>query len=167
MGDPEGAVHYYNWYTKQFPGDGIEPLNHVSWALALYRTGNIKAAEIKLKEVAIENLHIWDWLLGGSMAQWDIWYGSNFSEPQYLEEAPSDYMGLWQIEELDWLRKLSMSEGVAAFMEETTSIRRSLKNLAPGQDRTRLVMRLFEIQDQVHSGLSSTTSNVLLLRSVR
>ncbi len=165
LGDSDGAIHYYNWYTKQFPGDGIEPLNHLSWVLALYRTGNIKTAEIRLKEAVLENLHIWDWLLGGNMTQWDIWYGSNFSEPQYLEDAPSEYINLWQIEELEWARVLSTSEGVAVIMEESTSIRRSLKNLVPGNGRTRLVKRLFEIQDQVRDSLNDAPTNVVQLRS--
>ncbi|MFZ9595973.1 MAG: tetratricopeptide repeat protein [Bdellovibrionia bacterium] len=149
LGDHDGALQFYDWYTKKFPEDGVEPLNHVTWALASYRSGKIEDAQRKLKEAATRNPHIWDWLRGDSMDRWDIEYGCNFDEPEYLHEAPPEILELWTPEELNWVCEYSMTEEVVSLMAELTSIRRELKGLRPGPRRTAVCERLFELQSSV------------------
>src|SRR5690349_7130797 len=79
LGEPEGALRFYDWYIHNFPGEMVDPLNHLSWALTLFRTGNRIPAETKLLEAAFENPHTFDWLNGDSLSRLDIWYGTNLA----------------------------------------------------------------------------------------
>lgn len=162
LGDAEGAILYYDWYLKKFPDDGIEPLNHVSWALALKRIGKNEAAERKLLEAALENPHIWDWLYGGILARWDIWYGTNFAEPEYLSQAPEEFLNLWEEDELAWAHNFSMTETVASVMTKQRTILSKLMNLAPGKLRSEQVDQLFALRDMVRRESKAKKKLVLL-----
>jgi len=56
MGDLDGALVHYDWYEQEFPDDGAEPYNHLTWALALYRGGRKEDAFHRLYQTMLENL---------------------------------------------------------------------------------------------------------------
>jgi hypothetical protein len=37
MGDVEGALASFDWYEDAYPGDGGDPYQYLTWALALFR----------------------------------------------------------------------------------------------------------------------------------
>ena len=64
LGDIDGAIGYYDWYSEAFPDDGPEPFNHLSWALSLYKVGRMVDAATKIRQTMFSNLYLVPHLLG-------------------------------------------------------------------------------------------------------
>ena len=102
-GELKKALAHYGWYEKYCSDDVGEPFHYLYWALALYRTGEIKRANAKLLETMLQNVYLLPILLGGRHDAYDIWHGSNMEEPDYITEAPPDFLPQLSEQERSWI----------------------------------------------------------------
>ena len=85
----EKALAHYDWYEKHCSDDIGEPLHYLYWALALYRIGEIKKANVKLLETMLRNVYLLPILLGSRPDTYDIWHSSNMEQPDYINPNSS------------------------------------------------------------------------------
>ncbi len=147
MDDLDGALDSFRWFEEEFPDDCGEPGHHVCWTLALYRSGNQRAATHKLRQTMLMNLYLIPQLLGRTVEPMDIWHGSSDEEPWYLEEIPSEFFSLWDENALQWAVELYDSQEFRAVASRYIEIHRELLDLLPGPKRTRLVREAFALKE--------------------
>lgn len=140
--DHKGALEYYSWYKEEFPGDCGDAFHFTAWTLALLRNGDHDDAKLKLQEAFIENPHIWDYLLGFELSRFNIWYSCNLAEPEYLIEAPSEYLKIWGEDDLNWVKAVIKSDEFISFKKEYLSYYEQLNHLDVGPERSRVVQNL-------------------------
>ena len=146
LDDTKGAINYYNWYQENFPDDSAEPLNHTSWTLALLRSGKPTEARSKLFEAFLSNVHIIDWLLGKELKPHDLWYGTNWAEPDYLLRAPEDFLSLWTKDEISWVKEFSENPKTFEKTEKVISLKKKLHALPVGPERFSLIEEISSIK---------------------
>ena len=57
------------------------------------------------------NLYLVPHLLESPIDELDIWHGSNYAEPSYVEHIPETYFRLWTDAEREWASRLYHSPG--------------------------------------------------------
>ena len=102
-GELKKALTHYDWYEKHCSDDVGEPFHHLYWALALYRTGETTRANAKLLETMLQNVYLLPILLGLRHDRYDIWHSSNMEEPDYITEAPPDFLPHLSEQERSWI----------------------------------------------------------------
>jgi len=145
LGDDAGARAAFEWFEREFPNDGGEPGHMLCWALALHRAGNEVGAARKLRQTMLGNLYLVPHLLGSPIARLDIWHGSNWEEPEYLDEVPAEYLGLWTDAERAWAAGLYHSAEFQAVRSRYIEISRALNTTPRGPERTRLVEEMIRL----------------------
>jgi len=138
-GDLEGALRSFTWYENTFPDDTGEPFQYLCWTFALYKAGNLPSAKKKLLETMFQNLYLLPHLLGVDPPSEDLEHGTNFEEPEYLEDLPQEYVELWDTEALAWARSVYLDPDTQATLRRYVDIKRQLKNEPVGPQRSRLV----------------------------
>jgi len=139
MGDLPGALRSFAWYAEQFPDDCPDPGHYLCWALALYRGGDERAASQKLGQAMLANLYLLPRLLGQSTKRLNIWHGSNIAWPEYVDEAPPEFLAIWTSEEREWARQLYASDHFTRVRAKFIDIESQLCDEPPGPRRTQLV----------------------------
>lgn len=139
LGDTKGALKSFAWFEQNFPDDMGEPEHSLCWTLALYRTGNIAAAEQKLLRTMLSNLYLIPHLLGLSQPELDIWHGSNIDRRDYLEYIPAEFLALWDDKALQWAKETYHSPKLSQVQERYIEIYRQLKDEPRGPKRSQLV----------------------------
>lgn len=139
LGDVEGAIKSYEWFENNYPDDIGEPLQYITWTLALYRNGDMQAASDKLIQTMLMNLYMVPYMIGPKPKELDIWHGSNYAELEYIEYLPVEVFHLWHFEELDWARKLYHSPRFEKIRDRYIEIHKELKTEEPGKRRSELV----------------------------
>lgn len=139
LGDLDGALGAFRWFDAEFPDDIGEPGQYLCWTLALHRAGDEEAAKRKLRQLALSNLYVVPHLLGDEVRPLEIWHGSNWALPSYLEAIPPEYFGLWTEEEKDWAREAYERGSVRPAVKRWIEIYCELEDLPPGPKRTALV----------------------------
>ena len=147
LGDLDGAIEYYAWYTSRFPGDGAEPFNHLSWALALYKSGNLAQANAKLRKTVFSNLYLLPYMLGMEPKPLKIWHGSNWAELDYVLHGPPEFIQLWDIDAKAWATMFYNDPAVAAERERFIEIEARLLDVRSGPERTALVNESSRMRD--------------------
>ena len=94
MGDLDGALKSYEWFAQTFPDDIGDPVQYLCWALALYRSGNLAEATLKLRQAMLSNLHLLPRLLGIEQDELDIGYYSNLFQKEDVEYIPPEIWAL-------------------------------------------------------------------------
>jgi hypothetical protein len=145
LGDDEGALAAFEWFEKEFSDDVGEPGHLLCWSLALYRAGNEVGAAKKLRQTMLSNLYLVPHLLGSPVDQLDIWHGSNYAEPSYVEHIHEPYLRLWTDAEREWASGLYHSPGFRSVRERYIEISRLLDTTPPGPERSRLVEEMYEL----------------------
>lgn len=56
LGDLAGALGSFRWFEEEFPDDIGEPFHFLCWTLALYRSGDVAAATLRLRQTMLSNL---------------------------------------------------------------------------------------------------------------
>jgi hypothetical protein len=95
MGDVEGALASFDWYEDSYPGDGGNPYQYLTWALALFCGDRRQEAFNKLYQTMLENLYLVPFLLGSNPQPLHIWDGSNLEWIEYALEVPQELLNLW------------------------------------------------------------------------
>lgn len=127
-GDVKGALAHFAWFKEMFPDDMGEPAHHLCWSLALYRSGDEKAAADKLLRATLSNLYLIPHLLGEQQEEYDIWHSSNWEMKEYLNSMPCEIVSLWNEQEKAWAKKVFDSQTAsnirARYQEEREASRR-------------------------------------------
>ncbi len=129
MGDVEGALASFDWYEDAYPGDGGDPYQYLTWALALFRGGRRQEAFNKLYQTMLES----------NPQPLDIWHGSNLEWIEYALEVPQELLNLWDDNALQWAREVSEHPLVVEKVGRYVAIHRELKSERPGPRRSALV----------------------------
>jgi hypothetical protein len=145
LGDLAGALRSFAWFQQAFPDDSGEPFHLLCWALALYRSGNLGAATHKLRQAMLSNLYLIPHLLGEKQRRLDIWHGTNWAEPDYLLDAPPEFLRLWDGPALAWARTTYHSPEFARVRVRTIEIFEQLKHEPRGPRRSQLVREVFSL----------------------
>jgi tetratricopeptide (TPR) repeat protein len=109
MGDLEGALKSFEWFAQTFPDDTGEPIQNLCWALALYRSGNLAEATLKLRQAMLSNPYLIPRLLGIAQDKLDIaqdeldfGYYFNLFQKEDVEYMPPEIWALWDEVALQW-----------------------------------------------------------------
>lgn len=143
MGDVAGAVKSFAWFAKTFPDDMGEPFQYLCWSLALYRSGKLEEAAQKLQQTMLKNLYLLPHLLGIPQAPLDIWHSSNWEQASYLQEAPPEYLALWDEEARRWAQAQYESPALTQLRNRYIAIYQQLKTEPVGPKRQQLVQEVF------------------------
>jgi hypothetical protein len=146
LDDNEGALAAFQWFEKEFADDVGVPSHFLCWSLALYRAGNEIGAAKKLRQTMFSNLYLVPRLLGSSIAELDIWHCTSDAEPSYVEHIHEPYLQLWTEAERGWAEGLYYSPGFQSARERFIEIARALSTTRPGQERSRLVEEMEELE---------------------
>ena len=146
LGDLQGAVAAFEWFEETFPDDIGEPFHYLCWALALYRSGNVSGATLKLRQAMVSNVYMIPHLLGMEQGDLDLWHGSNWEEKLYLQYAPDEIRSLWDEEALDWARDTYASDEFRRVRAKYISLSEELKTKPTGSRRERLVSELLRLR---------------------
>ncbi len=97
------------------------------------------------RQAWFRNHSIVERLLGIEEPRPEIRYGTNWEEPEYVEQGPTELFSLWDDDALAWAGD---AYGQAWFKEARTDyleIERRLTNEPVGPERSRLVNRKFQL----------------------
>lgn len=145
LDDHKASVEYFDWYQSEFPDDMGEPIQHLSWALALHRMGNAEEATDRLAKAMLSNLYMIPLVLGRNVGMLRNRQSSNYEEREYIEECPEEvFLGI-NDEDRDWLALHYDSLKFAKIRKEYLEIDTALEGLEVGPKRSKLVKQLFEV----------------------
>lgn len=146
MGDVEGALASFDWYEGAYRGDGGDPYQYLTWALALFRGDRRPEAFNKLYQTMLENLYLVPFLLESNPQPLDIGHGSNLEWIEYALEIPQELLDLWDDDALQWAREVSEHPLVVEKLGRYIAIHRELKSERPGPRRSALVDESFALK---------------------
>ena len=139
IGDLAGAVKSFAWFELMFPDDGGEPAHLLSWALALYRTGQLDKASPKLRQAMLSNLYVLPHLLGREQSRLPIWPGSNWDTQDYLQFIEPEIWALWDAAAVRWAETLYDSVEFVRVRTRYIEIYEQLQTEPVGARRSQLV----------------------------
>ena len=148
MDDVAGAVESFTWFEREFSDDGGEPGHRMCWALALWRSGETRAAELKLRQAMILNLYLLPRLLALPMDRLEMRHMSSDAEPWYVDELPSEYFTLWTRDELDWARTCYSGEEFSEIRSRYVELHLELAETSLMSKRKKLVRELFDLMGE-------------------
>ncbi|HEY8272871.1 MAG TPA: hypothetical protein VIG33_18400 [Pseudobdellovibrionaceae bacterium] len=147
IGDVAGAMEHYHWFQENFADSSDEPIHTLSWALALFRTGQVNDAVFRLRCAHLSNPYMIPALLKIPHGQPSVRRGSNWEEELYIMETSAPFFEVWAESEQAWLRQTWNSPEFTALVKEHISIRKALEAVPVGPRRTELVERLFSLAE--------------------
>lgn len=101
-GDIEKAAEYYDWYEQEFPDDVGEPAALLLGAIAAHRNKQSTKARIRLALAMLSNLWLLPFVAGRTLDAQDIWFSSNRSSPDYIDEIHG-FLETISTEERRWI----------------------------------------------------------------
>lgn len=122
--DYKGASRYFTWFNKIFPDDSCYAEFFIEWAITLYKTGKIEAAEKKVLQAYISNEF--------NPFEPDLNYSE---EPEELR----DFAG--------WLKPFTQSKTFIKFSDKYKQIEQQLENEPVGERRSELVDEQYSLLD--------------------
>ena len=146
LGDLTGAIRSFEWFEHMFPDDIGEPFHYLCWTLALYRSGDMAGASLKLRQTMLSNLYLIPHLLGLAQDRLNIWHGSNIVEKDYLEYAPPEIWELWDKPALQWAKETYDGLEFCRVRARYIEIYEQLGSEPPGPKRSQLVDEAYKIQ---------------------
>lgn len=143
-GELQKALVHYDWYEEYCSDDIGEPFHYLYWALALYRLGEVKKATAKLLETMLQNVYLLPILLGATPGTYDIWHSSNMEQPDYITQAPPDFLPQLSQQERSWIGEQFDSFRFRRAREEYIATYRALKYERKVDNRQRILSRWYE-----------------------
>ena len=147
LGDVAGAMKSYKWFKENFPDDSGLPIHFLCWALALYRSGDLKAAQKKLLQTMFSNLYLIPHLLGYDQGILDVEHSSNWESKEYLNFIPVEILELWNEEELKWAKKVYDDTNTQKLRDWYIAIEKLSIDERPGSVRSKLVEDASKMQN--------------------
>jgi tetratricopeptide (TPR) repeat protein len=146
MGDLEGALKSFEWFAQTFPDDTGEPIQNLCWALALYRSGNLAEATLKLRQAMLSNPYLIPRLLGIAQDELDFGYYFNLFQKEDVEYMPPEIWALWDEAALQWAEETYYSPGFQQVRDRFIEIQEQLKSEPRGPKRSDLVEEAFRLR---------------------
>lgn len=144
LDDREAAREYFEWYETEFPDDMGDPIQHLCWALSLYRMGNSLAARRRFAIAMLSNSYMVPKVLGRKMPP-KIRAGSNFEWAEYVEECPPEVFGVITESDREWMAAEYDSLDFVRLRKKHRELREKLDKLEVGTERNRVVKQLFSL----------------------
>ena len=139
-GELQKALAHYDWYEKHCSDDVGEPIHYLYWALAFFRTGETAKANAKLLETMLQNVYLLPILLGSQPETHDIWHGSNMEHPDYITQAPKEFLPQLSEQERAWITEQFDSFRFRRVREEYVTTYSALKG-EKNVDKRRQILR--------------------------
>lgn len=158
LGDLEGAVKHYKWFQRKFSDSMDEPIHTLSWALTMFRAGNLKDALFRLRRAHCANPYTIPFILGVDHHQPQVRRFCNWAEEAYVLETPSEFFKTWDRNEIEWLKTVWESIEFKEFVGKHRSLVQKLETAPIGSHRAALVDALYGLREQ-------TASKLILVRS--
>jgi hypothetical protein len=146
LDDVDGAIGSFEWFEQTFPDDIGEPVHYLCWALALYRSGDLAKAMLKLRQAMLSNLYLIPKLLGITQDELDVWHHSNLSQREYVEYWPPGIWSLWNEAALQWAKETYHSPELRQLRARFIEIHEQLKSEPRGSKRSELIEESFRLQ---------------------
>jgi hypothetical protein len=146
LGDNEGALTAFVSFDEEFDDDAGTPDFWLCYSLALHRADNEVGAAKRLRQAMMSNLYLLPHLIGDPIAALDIWHGSSYAEPGYINHIAEHYLQLWTDEEKEWASGLYHSPGFRTARERYVEISKLLKTVPRGPERSRLVAEMSDLK---------------------
>jgi hypothetical protein len=137
--DIDGAIRSFTWFEETFPDDVGDPGQYLCWAFALYKSGDLRKASHKLRQVMLMNLYLLPKLLGIDESPGDIWHGASDASPEYLAYLPPVFFQVWDDGALAWAAEQYQRDEFVTIRTRYAAIQRQLKQEPVGPTRTQLV----------------------------
>lgn len=147
LGDTKGANAYLSWYEKTFPDDMGEPIQKLCAAILLHRYGKDAKAKYHLAGLMLSNLYVIPKVLGEESENYEIRYSSNYAEPGYADDIPSEIWSAITDEDKAWIRGLNDSREFRRYRKRFIELREKLDKAKDYESRAPLVKELGSILD--------------------
>ena len=144
--DLTGAYRYHTWFLKNFPDDIGEPIMLLAWTAMFFHRQELKKAHEQLCRTVYSNLYIVPCVIDEPVERYDIWYGSNYEEPEWF--ADYDFASLEFIDAnfKKWIRNEYLSESIRNGIEKFVKLGSLLKDEQDVTRRTAIVTELSEMR---------------------
>lgn len=137
--DYTGGLRYFNWFNKNFPGDGCYPDFLFEWTLILFKTGRLKEAEKKAFETFTEDTKVFDEFFERPMIPVGKSEDSDAEGAASLTgKFPYSYKQDFLTDFSDWLYKVIQSENFMAQMIKFQEIEKLLEEEDDSETRGHL-----------------------------
>ena len=146
LGDVPGALGSFRWFDEEFPDDIGEPFHYLCWTLALYRSGDVAAATLKLRQTMLSNLYLVPHLLGIEREELPFKLTLNSEWRDWVLEGDPAMMVLWDAPALQWARETYQSREFRRVRDHYIHICILLEDERPGPTRSQLVNELFDLR---------------------
>ncbi|MGY8771729.1 MAG: hypothetical protein ACKVH8_25210 [Pirellulales bacterium] len=153
MGDTPGALASFDWYEKNFPGDGGDAHQYLTWTLTLYRSDLKLEAFNKLYQTMFYNMHLVPHLLGKLEFPEDLEYSYDNYDLIVVKEFPDEALSLWSNEEKQWVEEVINSPEFSKNIDEYIKLEKELESVEPGPERIALLEQVYKLRDHRFSFL--------------
>ncbi len=137
-GDMDAALKHFEWYEAAFPDDCNDPGQLLCWALVLLRAGKDDAAEMKLGQTMLANVHIIPHMLGQETVQPCRLEPTPDGWSDYVGMMPPEYFEIWTDAEKEWARDHHEGPYFSRIRQKWMEFDHMLEDEEPGEERTRL-----------------------------
>jgi len=151
--DTKGAMAHYKWFEKMFDDDTSEPFHRMGWTLTLHRSGDDPGAERMLLIAMLKNLYLFPTLFGEDPEPYGVGFGSNWTEVEYISDAPKWMLSLWTEEELAWAKGIYYGDQAVKIRDRYITINQFLEIERPGEKRSELVEESMRLERGDYSSL--------------
>lgn len=153
--DTKGAMAHYQWFEKMFDDDSGEPFHRMGWTLTLHRSGLDQDAERMLLIAMLKNLYLFPILFGEDPETYEVGFGSNWTESEYIIGAPKWMLSLWTEEELAWAKNVYYSSHAKQIRDRYVTLHKFLELERPGEKRSALVEESSKLERGDYSSLGN------------
>ena len=143
--DYTGALRYFNWFTKNFPGDIGYPIFFFEWTITLFKTKRIEQAEKKAIETFVSNTYIFDLFLQKESIQFEKSESSNWQLEQLTEYFKYSKNQEYLIDFERWLENFTTSEKFNSFANRFIELRQKSVNEPSENIRIELIKKEKEL----------------------
>ena len=146
-GELEKAGEYFSWFDAEFPDDIGEPVFLLCWALTVHESGNPEEARYRFQLAMLSNLYLVPYLVGKPIPEFDIWHGSNWSQPDYLSEI-EDWLVDFPQEGFPWLESEYEARDSSQLRWEYVKTYHALKFAEELDERQRLLNNWYDYAEK-------------------
>lgn len=147
--DYKGGLRYLRWFDRTFPDDIGFPLFLFEWTLILFKTGNLKEAEVKAYQTFHANSYFLHKFLGIDVKALFEIVSSYRNSPELPDNMIYSKDDPEFAEFSVWLVSLLKSDKFNKFAKELTDIDKKLETEPAGVKRSALVKRRYSLIDSV------------------
>jgi hypothetical protein len=147
--DYKGALSYYRWFSREFPGDSGFPAFNLFCAFILYQNKKIREAIQLSYKTAFSNTYLVDLLCNKPVVELDKSESDITKELTYAKEIIEGCDSLLTKEFRRWLCNLSETEEFSSVMNKYISIQKLLKDNPEEPLWSQLIDEASRIQRQV------------------